>query len=31
MLENWQGINPNGPSAPWGYYKNKQLFTDMKI
>ena len=28
MYENWQGVNPIVPSAPWVEYKNKTLFTN---
>ena len=31
MIENWQGVNPIGISAPWADYKNKQLFKNMNI
>ena len=31
VFENWQGISPMGPRAPWSEYKNKQVFTDMKM
>ena len=27
----FQGMNPICLSAPWADYKNKQLFTNMKI
>ena len=31
MFRNWQDINPMGLSAPWADYKNKKIFTNMKI
>ena len=31
MFENWQGVNPMGLSAPWSDYKNKKVFTNMKM
>ena len=31
MFKNWQGINPMGLSVPSANYKNKQLFTKMRI
>ena len=31
LTQKLQGINPMGLSAPWVDYKNKQLFTTMKI
>ena len=31
MFETWQGINSMGLSASLEEYKNKQLFTNMKM
>ena len=31
MFEIWQGINPMILSATWFDYKNKQLFTNIKM
>ena len=31
MTQKIQGINPIFLSAPWVNYKNKQLFTNMKM
>ena len=31
MFLNWQGVNPMGPSVPLAYYKNKTIFTNIKM
>ena len=31
MFENFQGVNPMIPINPWSEYKNKQVFTNMKM
>ena len=31
LFEIWQGIDPMGLIPPWSNYKNKQLFTNMKV